>query len=302
VAFREREQRASFGLFRWPLTYMSGFDNDVATSFTAPDTVIPADLSAWMTLEYRAASRLARLLGLSKEAGAYAGKARQLAHAINQVLWYDELKTYAAYDPCAGRHHFHLGDPDLAASVGHYAFQSCSNLIPLYARVAPRARAVEMIRRYVLSPGHFLSPHGIRSLSRSSEYYNNAVWGNPPRFGGDHRRMTNSNWQGPVWIPLGYFMAHALRFYGFPNEAADLAARMIGVLARGLRSIGSFTENYDAETGAPLYARNFASWNILADILPEEIASGRWIMDPVFGRRRAEPEPTLRGRTPKVPR
>ncbi len=75
-----------------------------------------------------------------------------------------------------------------------------------------------MIERYVLSADHFLSAFGIRSLSRSSEYYNNAIWGNPPRYG-PHDRLTNSNWQGPVWVPLCCFVAHAPAHYGYGCEA-----------------------------------------------------------------------------------
>jgi hypothetical protein len=60
-------------------------------------------------------------------------------------------------------------------------------------------------------------------------------------------------------------MYQALSYYGFDHEAKDLADRTHSLLASSINSIGSFTENYHAETGQPLYAPNFASWNILAD-------------------------------------
>jgi neutral trehalase len=280
LRYYEENWQAPYGLFRWPLAYMSGFDNDVVTTFFAPDTIIPCDVNAWITMEYRAASVLAGRLGLSETAARYRVKADALASAINEVLWNESVDSYCAFNLSAGRHQFALGDK-FVTSVGRFAFQSCSNLIPLYARIAPAERAERMIRKYVLSPEHFLSLFGIRSLSKSSEYYNNGIWGNPPRYGA-HDRLTNSNWQGPVWIPLNYFMAHALAHYGFQRDAEDLADRTARVLALSLDTVGSFAENFDGDTGAPLYARDFASWNILADILHDELGQGRWLLDPVF--------------------
>ena len=269
LRYYEENWQAPFGLFRWPLAYMSGFDNDVVTTFFPPDSIISCDVNGWIFMEYRAAAALAGLLGRREASAGYLGKAEALAKAINDVLWNESVESYCAYNLNAGRHQFALGDKFIA-SVGRFAFQSCSNLIPLYARLASADRAERMIRRYVLSGDHFMSPYGIRSLSKSSEYFNNGIWGNPPRYGA-HDRLTNSNWQGPVWIPLNYFMAHALAHYGFRKEAADLAERTIRVLALSLDNVGSFAENFDGDTGAPLYARDFASWNILADIMQDDL-------------------------------
>ena len=280
LQYYEERWRAPHGLFRWPLAYMSGFDNDAATTFHPPDTIVPADVNAWMCLEYLAGARLAALAGEGARQRTFRARARTLARAVNALLWNEEAGSYAAYDLCAGRSRFSLGDA-FVDTVGRFAFQSCSNLIPLYARIAPPDRARRMIERYVLNPEHFLSPWGIRSLSRASEHYNNAVWGNPPRYG-PHDRMTNSNWQGPVWIPLCYFMAHALRHYDCPRAARDVAGRAVRVLANSLRQVGSFAENFDGDTGAPLYCRHFASWNLLADTLHEEVRAERWPLDPLF--------------------
>lgn len=280
LGYYERYCRAPFGLFRWPMPWMGGLDNDVVTTFFPPDTIIPCDINAWIYLEYGAATQLARDLRKPSEARDFARRARGLRKAVNDLLWIEKESTYAAHNLVTGRPQYCYGD-EYVKDIGLHAFQSCSNLIPLYARMATPAQARRMIRAYVLREEHFLSPFGIRSLSKASEYYNNAVWGNPSRFG-DLRRMSNSNWQGPVWIPLCYFMVHALRHYGFRREARDLADRTVRLLARSLRRIGSFTENYDAETGRPLYATEFASWNILADTLHPDLRQGTWIMDPVF--------------------
>ncbi|MBI3991355.1 MAG: hypothetical protein HY350_04310 [Candidatus Omnitrophica bacterium] len=281
IGFYERESRASNGLFVWAEAYMSGFDNDAATSFLPSRTVMPCDLSSWLFLEYKSLSLLAERIGRIKDGGNYRQKSKRLRELINRELWLDNVGSFSAFNLAAGSHQFRYSDPYLDDSVGRYSFQTCSNLIPLYTGVAYSKHAEVMIRKYVLNEEHFLSAYGIRSLSRSSEYYNNAVWGNPPRFG-DSNRLTNSNWQGPVWIPLCYFMFHALRLHGFRKEAEDLANRTLRVLAMSLKRIGSFTENFDSETGAPLYATKFASWNILSDMMRKELSEDFWIMKHLY--------------------
>ena len=86
--------------------------------------------------------------------------------------------------------------------------------------IASRERLVRALR-YVLDENEFLSPHGVRSLSRfhadhpfvldtmgvtySVEYApGESVSG---MFGG------NSNWRGPVWLPLNYLLIEALDRY-----------------------------------------------------------------------------------------
>lgn len=282
LAYYENNFSAPYGLFRWPVSWMSGMDNDVVTTFFQPDTVISADINAWLFLEYRAAAKVALETGLENEHAQFTERAQKLKTAVNQVLWYEKENSYASFDLCLNRNRFsyeHSGPEE--GLIGRYSFQSCSNLIPLYARMADEKKAGRMIENYVLNDKHFLSAYGIRSLSKSSEYYNNAIWGNPPRFG-SHRRLTNSNWQGPIWTLLSYLMFHALVYYGFSKEARNLAERTINVLAMSLDKIGSFTENFHGDTGEPLYAPGYGSWNLLADAMDEETKKGRWLMEPVF--------------------
>ena len=283
IEYYELNLAAPFGLYRWRQCHHSGIDNDIATNFTLPQTVITCDLSALLVLELASMERLAALMGEKEDEKVFNEKTIKLKSAINTVLWNAKMGSFSAFDLRENASLFSLGKGD--GKIGRFAFQSCSNLFPLYAGVAEKDKAKEMIETYLLNTDHFFSDFGIRSLSKSSEYYNNAIWGNPPRFG-DYRRMTNSNWQGPVWFPLCYFSFHALRRYGYMDKAAELMEKTISLLAGSLEKIGDFTENYHAENGAPLYARKFASWNILADMMKTELESGKWIMDPIFEEKR----------------
>jgi hypothetical protein len=122
--------------------------------------------------------------------------------------------------------------------------------------VTPRNR-LERILRYLFDEEEFLSPYGIRSVSKYHDKHpytytvNGTVYavdyepgeGKSAMFGG------NSNWRGPVWMPINYMIIQALRtydhFYGekfkveFPTrsgnfitlgEAAELLAHRVASL------------------------------------------------------------------------
>lgn len=86
----------------------------------------------------------------------------------------------------------------------------------------PSKERLEKILAYLFDEKEFLSPHGIRSLSRyhedkpyifthgKREYKVDYVpgEGNTNNFGG------NSNWRGPIWFPTNYLLLEALQRYG----------------------------------------------------------------------------------------
>jgi glycogen debranching enzyme len=267
--YYDRQHLTACGLHVWAEPFHSGIDNDAVTTFHLPGVVVPCDLSSLLVLEHRALAALKKELGDTTSV-ASEHRAGELAEKIRRTLWCEEAGTFAAFHLASGNHVLGLPGWEKGQPFGEFAFQSCSNLLPLYAGVAEQSMAERMIQNFVLSPEHFWSDWGIRSLSKSSGYYNNAIWGNPPRFG-DHRRMTNSNWQGPVWIPLCFFVHRALKRYGFSDEAVALEGKVHHVLSRSLETVGSFAENFCAETGAPLYAREFGAWNLLGDILHHDL-------------------------------
>ncbi|HEY2123167.1 MAG TPA: hypothetical protein VGH07_06215 [Chthoniobacterales bacterium] len=85
----------------------------------------------------------------------------------------------------------------------------------------PTKERLSRILRYLLDESEFLSPYGIRSLSKihlkepyifradSSEYRVDYVpgEGNTNLFGG------NSNWRGPIWFPINYLIVESLERY-----------------------------------------------------------------------------------------
>jgi hypothetical protein len=89
--------------------------------------------------------------------------------------------------------------------------------------IPSRAR-LERVLRYLLDETEFLSPNGIRSVSRvhRDRPYQLEVDGTVHRVDYDPGESRsglfggNSNWRGPVWFPLNYLLLEALeRFHHF---------------------------------------------------------------------------------------
>jgi hypothetical protein len=121
----------------------------------------------------------------------------------------------------------------------------------------PSRERLTRVLRYVLDESEFLSPHGVRALSRvhkdrpytlqveGREYRVEYVPGDSTSglFGG------NSNWRGPIWFPLNYLLVESLQryhhFYGddFRVECPTASGRWMHLgevaveLARRLGSI-----------------------------------------------------------------
>jgi hypothetical protein len=127
----------------------------------------------------------------------------------------------------------------------------------------PTRERLERVLRYLLDETEFLSPHGIRSVSRvhRERPYEFDVMGMPYRvdyvpaegntglFGG------NSNWRGPVWFPINFLLLESLEryhhFYGdelkvecpigsgrmldLREVALELQARLAGLFLRDAR-------------------------------------------------------------------
>ena len=110
--------------------------------------------------------------------------------------------------------------PDLCASISSMTRKGQSGRV-LFALCGPeRLRA---ILKRMLDPEEFLSPYGVRSLSR---YHAKHPYELP--FDGEVHRVNyepaesstwmfggNSNWRGPVWMPVNYLLIEALQKFGY---------------------------------------------------------------------------------------
>jgi len=206
---------------------------------------------------------------------------------------------------------------DLAGQISYLATGGCAGRRLL---AIPSRDRLERMLRYVFDEAEFLSPYGIRSLSRryaeqpfvltagGERYQVNYVPGESDSwlFGG------NSNWRGPVWLPMNFLLIEALEryhlFYGdsflveFPTgsgrritlaaAARELAARLVRLFGAGpdgrrpahgpawdyLRRNGHddlvlFHEYFHGETGQGLGASHQTGWTALVARLIDDFGA-----------------------------
>jgi len=255
VTYRERKMSdAGTGLVKWWDSLESGADNNPALVRRYHNSVAGADVNAFMVLDYRSMALIAERIGRSDDAEAFGERTRRLVEAVNTHLWDEADSTYYNYDTVEKR------------SIRCITY---SNQLPLWARLAPSERARAMIERYMLEPGKLWSPYGIRSAAADEPSYNN-----------DNVIKPYSNWQGPIWPHANWMFMHALIHYGYPKAAVEVAERVTRLCLDDLARNGMMHENYHADTGAPLAAPDFISWNLLVARMIEEARTGVFLPDP----------------------
>ena len=181
---------------------------------------------------------------------------------------------------------------------------------------------LERILKIMLDENEFLSDYGIRALSRrhKDQPYSLSVGGSEHSVhyepGESSTRLFggNSNWRGPIWMPVNYLLIQALRrlhqYYGadsmvecptgsgrfldLEGTADEIATRLISIFRRddaGRRPVlGSnflfqtdphwrdllpFHEYFHGDTGAGVGASHQTGWTALVACLILELAESR---------------------------
>jgi hypothetical protein len=213
---------------------------------------------------------------------------------------------------------FLANKPELARNIGVTRGDGIARRL---LSIPGRARLERMLRT-VLDEKELLSPHGVRSLSAAygAHPYVLELGGqrleiryapgesDTPLFGG------NSNWRGPVWMPLNYLLIEALKrhhhFYGdalrvecptgsgvqmtLLEVSEELERRIAGLFLRDgagnrpcmggsrlyrddphFRDLLLFHEHFHGETGRGLGASHQTGWTALASNVLERVAATR---------------------------
>jgi hypothetical protein len=186
----------------------------------------------------------------------------------------------------------------------------------------PSRGRLERVLRYLLDEEEFLSPYGIRSLSKAHQKHPYVLHAGGEEFRVDYAPGEsrsglfggNSNWRGPIWMPVNYLLIEALEryhhFYGddfrvecpvgsgrrltLREVARELAARVARIFLPGadgrrpcfgddrrhadepaFRDLVHFHEYFHAETGAGLGASHQTGWTALVVRLLDDLAGAR---------------------------
>jgi hypothetical protein len=98
------------------------------------------------------------------------------------------------------------------------------------AAILTRERLISVLR-YLLDENEFLSPFGIRSLSKYHEENPYSLSVNGQTFSIDYQPAEsesglfggNSNWRGPVWFPINYLIIESLqKFYHYYGDSVQV--------------------------------------------------------------------------------
>lgn len=189
-----------------------------------------------------------------EDGSAFRERAQRLAEAVKIHLWDTDEATFYSFDTVGKKLLRHI---------------TYSNQVALWAQLASREQANAMIERYLLNPRKLWSPHGLRSLAADDPLYNN-----------ENVIKPYSSWQGPIWPHANWMFMHALLHYGYQDAAVAVAERVTRLCLEDFAQNGMMHENYHAETGAPLAAPNFVSWNLLVAQMLEEAQTQVFKPDP----------------------
>jgi hypothetical protein len=167
--------------------------------------------------------------------------------------------------------------PDLARHIAYVCTtedRSCKRLIGV-----PSREQLVRVLRYMLDEREFLSPYGIRSISRrhAEEPYVFHAGGADyqveyvPGEGTSYLFGGNSNWRGPIWFPVNYLLVEALeRYHHFYGDELRIECPTGSGRHRTLREV--------AQELAGRLTRIFLP--DAAGVRPFHGASRRWVDDP----------------------
>jgi hypothetical protein len=206
-----------------------------------------ADASAWMAFFARDLEAIATQLDDTPAANRYHADYDEIGAAVNANLWDEDAGFYFDID---------------ADGTSFIPTKSYSGLIPLIAGIVPTDRQLWVVAA-IRDPAQFLSRGGIRSTSAARVIYE-------PGYAS--QGGVNSNWRGPVWIPINYLLVDALMDID-SDLATDLRGRVVGMVEADWTATGHFHEYFDGDTGKGLGADAQTGWtalvaNLIADGWP----------------------------------
>jgi len=247
---------SSIGLLVWGDDVAIGDDNDPTTFGRPFFSSANLLLNCLFYQDLLASAELARRLGRSADHDRLSSQAGELAQRIQMVCWDPRDSYYYTVDvQCVDRRAELIPTVtegmDMSWRCLTMRIQMFTGFLPLWCGIAPQQNAQKLVSTNYLADDRLCAQWGVRSLSSRETMYSLEFSSNP------------SNWLGPVWIIVNYFVWKALQRYGYKKEAEALADKTLLVLSRDLEANGSLNEYYHPDTGAALSHKGFIDWNLL---------------------------------------
>jgi len=248
--------QSSIGLLVWGNDVAIGNDNDPTTFGRPFFSSANLLLNCLFYEDLKAAAELARQLKRPDDEQRLHAQASALGENIQKYCWDPRDRYYYTVDvQCVDRRrelisHVKAG-MDMSWQCLLLRVQTFTGFLPLWCGLATPDQAKALVQTNYLADDRLRGNWGVRSLSSKESMYCMDFSSNP------------SNWLGPVWIIVNYFVWKGLKDFGFHDEASDLADKTVRLLSTDLARNGSLNEYYNPDTGIALSHKGFMDWNLL---------------------------------------
>lgn len=248
--------QSPIGLLVWGNDVAIGNDNDPTTFGRPFFSSANLLLNCLFYEDLKAAAVLAGWLNRPDDQQRLSAQAATLGAQVQKYCWDPRDQFYYTADvQCVDRRRELIPNikpgMDMSWHCLPLRIQTFTGFLPLWCGLATPQQTKLLVQTNYLADDRFRANSGVRSLSSKESMYSLAFSSDP------------SNWLGPVWIIVNYFIWKGLKDYGFHDEANDLADKTLRLLATDLATNGSLNEYYHPDTGSALSHKGFMDWNLL---------------------------------------
>jgi putative isomerase len=248
--------QSAIGLLVWGNDVAIGNDNDPTTFGRPFFSSANLLLNCLFYQDLKAAAELAGRLKRADDQQRLSAQTIALGEKIQKYCWDPRDQFYYTVDVQSIDRRKELlphvkPGMDMSWQCLPLRVQTFTGFLPLWCGLATPDQAKQLVQTNYLGDDRFRGTWGVRSLSSKETMYCMNFSSNP------------SNWLGPVWIIVNYFVWKGLKDFGFHDEANALADRTLRLLSADLAKNGSLNEYYHPGTGAALSHKGFMDWNLL---------------------------------------
>jgi hypothetical protein len=205
------------------------------------------DLTLMVIKEERSLSKMAEILGKSKESQAWLKLADTTTKLVNQRMWDENSGFY--YSVNKKDHSFQFMTRDLKR-------QEIIGFLAMWAGAAPKDRAERLVQT-LTDTTKFWRKYGVPTLSAQDQWYSPYV---------DYC----CKWNGPVWMLWDYMVYDGLRLYGYDDIAHQLAGKMVSAATMQLSKNHNYWESYSPDNEVLNCPPNYIWDAIIAKLLIDE--------------------------------
>lgn len=215
------------------------------------------DLLCWIGVMTRSIKRIAELLEIQGDVAHYSKIEQDIAENIEKFHWSEENKCYCDVS---------VDEDDETVMACYKGYIS---LFPFLTKFIPAhdVAKIESIVDLLSDPRELWTDFGIRSISKSSEFY----------------RTGENYWRSPIWMNINYLVLENLKFYFDASKEysspelkekinttySQLRKNIIFNVKKEWSRTGYVWENYDDITGHAKGAKNFLGWSSLVLLMME---------------------------------